>query len=72
MELHVESVVGNVVTVMACSDVLCRQVRITVPDGGKAGVQEEVIQALEKLHAKLGDGAFKYKTLDDLLEALRQ
>jgi hypothetical protein len=72
MELHVEAVVGNVVTVMACSDVMCRQVRVTVPSGEKIGVADEVLEALGKLHAKVGDAAFKHKTLEDILAALRE
>ncbi len=70
MEFHAEPVNNNVVTVMACSDDLCRQLKIAVPATSGANVAQQVEDVLKRLFAKLGDAALKYKSLDDMLVAL--
>lgn len=69
MEFHASGVNDNVVEVMACTDELCRQLKVTVPLG-TPDAEKRVEQALTRLFALVGDKALQHKTLEGIEAAL--
>ena len=76
MEFHVGCKNGNTVELMACTDTMCRQLKITLTDeeiaqnGGDDKVAAFVEQKMTEAYKAKGDEVLKYATLAEVLSAL--